>query len=198
MHSKIAIDIVLLPSTAVMQECIDLIDYKHDSVIKLDTKDCLPHISLAMGVMNIDDMSKIQSILRSIAANFKPLTLQLTSTRSHTIPNGKEISHIDVAPSRVIADLFSQLKGSLAPHLTHDVEISMFYSPPTVDPISTTWVEHYYANNSPEDFQGHITLGEGTTRQLDKNIEIEVTQLALCHLGNYCTCRKVLDIFRLG
>lgn len=53
MNENIAVDIVLLPSLRDMQRIISLIEYDEDSVIKLNTKDCLPHITLAMGVLNL-------------------------------------------------------------------------------------------------------------------------------------------------
>jgi len=38
----------------------------------------------------------------------------------------------------------------------------------------------------------HISVGYGEITGLPSPIEFRATQLALCHLGNHCTCRKVL------
>lgn len=43
-----------------------------------------------------------------------------------------------------------------------------------------------------EDFLPHITLGKGTLDAKAGETSFTASRLALCHLGNHCTCRKVL------
>jgi hypothetical protein len=49
--SLIAVDVVLLPSLSVMDDIIKLINYSSNTVIHLNTQDCLPHITLGEGTV---------------------------------------------------------------------------------------------------------------------------------------------------
>lgn len=57
--TKIAIDIVLLPPEEIMNKAIEINQQLADDGIKLNKKDCLPHISLCMGVISEEDLPEI-------------------------------------------------------------------------------------------------------------------------------------------
>ena len=136
MSRNIAVDIALLPPTGVIQKIISITSNLPKADTRLNDTDCLPHITLAMGILDIDNL------------------------------------------------------------LTYDsVHLSNFISPPEVSKRSTYWVQHYAEHHkSPDDFNPHITLGEGVVDKLDGPIKYSDSRLAICHLGTYCTCRKILTV----
>jgi len=66
---KIAVDVVLLPSEEVTNQAIEankgLLKQYADRII-LDKENCLPHISLAMGCMDEQDIANIDAFVKSM------------------------------------------------------------------------------------------------------------------------------------
>ena len=52
--------------------------------------------------------------------------------------------------------------------------------------------KNYPEKSSFENFFPHITIGYGEINNFSFPIIFSVSKLALCHLGNHCTCRKIL------
>ena len=61
--SKIAIDIVLIPPRTIMDKAIEINNQFVDDPIKLNRKNCLPHISLCMGVIKKKICQKLNLLL---------------------------------------------------------------------------------------------------------------------------------------
>ena len=60
------------------------------------------------------------------------------------------------------------------------------------------WVSDYRLNSSFGAFTPHITLGHGAQPRRVEPMAFEATTIALCHLGRFCACRKVLRTWELG
>lgn len=195
MSDQFAVDVALLPPIEVMQSVIGLINYNSDSVIKLDTHGCLPHISLAMGVLRKDNIEAAKALLNKLTNEHTAISVSLIATETHTIPGNIKINDITVRTDTMLLSLAKDVMSVFEPLLTHDnATTDMFASPPEVSQVSTSWVQNYYQNNKiPESFRPHITLGEGTVKDIITTpITFKASRLALCHLGNYCTCRRIL------
>lgn len=194
MSNQLAVDVVLLPPKEVMQSVIGLISYTSNSVITLDTHSCLPHISLAMGVLRQDDIEAAKTLLHKIAKQHAAVNTSLVATKTQTIPGNLHISDVTVKTDEQFLSLQKDVLDTFEPLLTHaNVTTEMFSSPPEVAEISTSWVQNYYKNNKTSvSFRPHITLGEGQVKAVTDPIVFRAERLALCHLGNYCTCRKIL------
>lgn len=199
MDKKLAVDIVLLPSLSVMKEIISFIEYLPASPIKLNTKDCLPHISLAMGVLKSSDLEKASRLLAGLAASRLPVDLTITEINDFTTGDNHLFSYGIVKTPDTFVKLHLDVMKTFKGLLTQDsVDTSMFFSPPEVAQRSTYWVEHYYDKKGPEDFHPHITLGQGKVKKLSKPLTFSANRIALAHLGTYCSCRKILAEVRLG
>jgi hypothetical protein len=62
-----------------------------------------------------------------------------------------------------------------------------------VAPSTLEWIRTYPQKSSYENFRPHITLGYGQVPPgLSFPIPFTAARLALCHLGNHCTCREML------
>jgi hypothetical protein len=61
------------------------------------------------------------------------------------------------------------------------------------------WIKSYPEKSSFERFSPHITIGYGEINDYSfppqgvlRTMKFAVSRLALCHLGNHCTCRRIL------
>lgn len=199
--SKIAIDVVLLPDEEMANKAIEVSkkqSEKYNDKILLNQENCLPHISLAMGVINENDIKKISQILDEIASQFTCFKLNVDSYRSPTIPSGDIVSEFSVEKTNDLQNLHVMIMDKLKQYLTHDASIDMVYSPPEVEELTLYWIKGYTQNFSYNKFRPHITLGFGEEKNIIMPIAFTASTLALCHLGNYCTCRKVLHSIKLN
>ena len=82
---KKAIDIVLLPPEEIMDLAIGLNKpwvKGIDDEIALDKKTCLPHITLAMGLIEPDQIATVEKAMRGIAQQFSPLSLKIIAANT--------------------------------------------------------------------------------------------------------------------
>ncbi|MBI4838704.1 MAG: hypothetical protein HY806_06095, partial [Nitrospirae bacterium] len=84
--SKIAVDAVLLPSDKMMDMAVEAgkkLSGNSLSRILLSKENCLPHISLAMGVIHKKNLPLINNDLQEIAIEFQGIQLSATGISTH-------------------------------------------------------------------------------------------------------------------
>jgi 2'-5' RNA ligase len=193
---RLAVDIVLLPPEHLMSRAMELnreLIRSNPPKIGLNSKNCVPHISLAMGVLNYTDRESIVRDLRTIAAGYDPLTLQCIGIYAVEIPTGEKVSGIAIENSEELYTLHKDVMELCTGYLTHDATLDMVYAPPEAEEITLHFINRYPENSAYERFVPHITLGIGEMIDPGFSDEFIVTEMAMFHLGNYCTCRKKLD-----
>jgi hypothetical protein len=187
----IAADVVLLPPPEVMDRAIeinsDLVKKTGDTSIVLDREKCLPHITLAMGCIEEENVSHIDNILRSIAEDLLPISLKI-------IPLKKGPAALKIEKTRGIEILHELVMIRMSRFLTHDVTKEMVYNSQNeeIAPITFDYIKGFMTKSSFENYTPHITLSVGEVSAEIESFEFTCGKLALCHLGNYCTCRKIL------
>jgi 2'-5' RNA ligase len=162
-----------------------------DKII-LDKESCLPHISLAMGCIDESDIADIEKVLQTIA---KQSSLgQLSAIGIHTSENsaGEQVSVLQIEKTEAVQSLHEEVMRRLEPYFNYDVTVDMVLSPPMASESTLAWIKNYPEKSSFEKFSPHITIGYGEINDYSFPIEFAVSKLALCHLGNHCTCRKIL------
>jgi hypothetical protein len=199
---KIAIDIVLLPSREMTEKAIAISDKLADtsgkSTIILNEQDCLPHISLCMGAIRSEDLPAISDILGDITSQRAALQLTVQGIKAHDIPTGEKLAVLEVVNREPLQELQKTLMQRLQKYLSYDVDTSMFFGSPQAEPVSVKWVKDFDRSQpSPMPYYPHITSGFGEYSNFEFPIDFTASTLAICHLGNYCTCRKVLGSFDL-
>lgn len=193
MSDFLAVDIALLPPKSIMSDVVELMNYSPTSPIKLNTHDCLPHISLAMGVLARADLEKANSVLTLLARKQEPLPISITKAFTHTTPDELDMQELLISRSEELSQFHHETMEAFRPLLLHDqVSTDMFFSPPGVADVSSYWVKHYYGKQKPSDYKPHITLGLGKVKNFDTALNFIADRLVLCHLGSYCTCRQIL------
>lgn len=193
--SRIAVDAVLLPSDEVAAKAIEAnkeLAKQCPGKIVLDKKKCLPHVSLAMGCINESDIAEIEGILREAALHYNPGPLTVAGIHVGATSVGDQISLLELNRTESLQLLHEELMRGLEPYLSHNVTAEMVFSPPTAGESTLLWIRDYPEKSSFERFFPHITLGYGRLADFPFPPQFAASGLALCHLGNHCTCRRVL------
>lgn len=198
--AKIAIDVALLPPEDIMDLCITLNSKSHQQASLLNRKDNLPHITLAMGIANEPDLKRINRKIENVTKNFSQLNIEITGLSYCIKESGKKSYSFRIKPTKKLVDLHGQIMKELLPILSYKVNLNMFYKEPNkiIDKISKFWVETYGEKHTdPKNYRPHISLKCPEAKYDNFPIKFTASKLALCHLGDHCTCRKILKSFEL-
>lgn len=191
----IAGDIVLLPSQEVMEAALRLnqaLRQRFEPKIVLNMNDCLPHLSLAMGCLREEEVPAVANLLEEIGAQFPPIGLEWTEIRAGALATGESVSTLAAARTAELQRLHERVIDRTAPYFRFEATAAAFAGFPSVEPTSVDWVNAYRTAASFERFSPHTTLGIGTVESAPLPLSSDAGRLALCHLGNYCTCRTIL------
>jgi 2'-5' RNA ligase len=193
--SRIAVDVVLFPDEAMANKAIEVnadLVKKFGNEIVLNKKNCLPHISLAMGCVEEKDIVSIQEVLEEIAKETSLPYLKVVGIRTSGNSKGEAVSVFEVEKTSQLLSLHEIVMEKLAPYLSSDVTEDMIYGNEEVAASTLLWIKNYRQKSSFEKFFPHITIGYGQVEYQMQPVTFTASKLALCHLGNHCTCRKVL------
>jgi 2'-5' RNA ligase len=193
--AKIAVDVVLLPSEEMTDRAIEanaeLVE-KGGREIVLNKESCLPHISLAMGCIVEEDIASVEKVLESVAKESPLGNLKVIGIRTSTNAKGEQVSVFEIEKTRELQSLHEKVMEKVTPYFSYDVTSDMIYGDEEVAQTSLLWIKNYPEKASFANFLPHITIGYGRIAGQSFPIEFVASKLALCHLGNHCTCRKVL------
>lgn len=192
---RLAVDFVLLPSEQMTEIAIEAnkkLLQDNPAKIVLNKRDCLPHVSLAMGCICEKDMAVIADILGYIAKRSVVGRLKAVDIHVDTNSVGEEVSVIRVQKTRRLQSLHETITREFTPYLNYDVSAEMLMMPDEVKESTLFWVKNYLRQSSFAAFFPHITIGYGRLQNIDLPLQFTASKLALCHLGNHCTCRKIL------
>jgi len=197
---KIAVDVVLLLSEEMADKTIEanreLLKQGTDKIV-LNKDNCLPHISLAMGCIDERHIAEMDKILQTIAEKYALKQLTAVGIHAETNSAGEKVSVFRIERTEALQSLHEEIMRRLAPYLSYDVTADMVLSGPTASQSTLLWIKNYPARSSFERFFPHITIGYGQIEDFSFPVKFGVSKLALCHLGNRCTCRKILASARL-
>jgi 2'-5' RNA ligase len=198
--AKIAVDVVLLPSEAVINRTIEAnkrLLKQETSEIILNKEDCLPHISLAMGCIDERHITDIENILKSIADKNNPGWLSIVGINVGINSLGEKVSSFKVKKMERLQSLHEEVMRRMKPYFSYNVTAEMVLTPPTANESTLLWIRNYPEKSAFDNFFPHITIGYGQIDDFSFTTEFTASKLALCHLGNHCTCRKILAAVKL-
>lgn len=195
-----AVDVVLLPDDDLTCKAIkanaELVG-KFGRKIVLDKESCLPHISLAMGYIDEKDIFVIGNILESIAKEHPLGDLIIVGVKSSENAAGEKVSVLEVEKTEELQLLHQVVMEKMKPYLSYNVTADMIYGDEEVAETTLRWIENYREKSSFDKFSPHITIGYGELSSFPLPMNFTASRLALCHLGNYCTCREALTSVEL-
>jgi len=201
--AQFAVDIVLIPPRSIREKAIQLnkrLAASAKADFLLDHQTCIPHISLLMGVVEEKRLGKLLEKLQLVANKTSALQLTIPAYAVSVLPNKKQISSLIIGKSHELQNLHETLLKKTKSLLEYgSVNKEMFFKgTSSVPELSILWVKRFLLDSSKINFQPHITLGLGEITGVSLPIKFKASELALCQLGNYCTCRKKLWSSRLN
>ncbi|HKE88478.1 MAG TPA: 2'-5' RNA ligase family protein [Vicinamibacterales bacterium] len=183
----IALDVAILPPRHVSDRAIELSSTlpREESQGLLLGPDYLPHITLLQLFVSTDDLNVCLDRFSEVVA-LSEMRLRVTggATGSHTV-----WMEIELTPALV--QLHTRLLDTALPFERSGADATAFYDGDARD-RDIGWVAGYRAISSGASFRPHITLGHATHPPVIEPFEFEATTLAACHLGRFCSCRRVL------
>ena len=192
---RFAVDIVILPPDSVMDLALKWntnVRENKPTNIALSKSQYLPHISIFMGCVRADQFDQIESTLQAIAAKHRVLELHVPHIRIVSSSSGRQIITFDVNLTHELNSLHEEIVTAFRPLVTQDADDSAINDPPPITPDTLDWINHYMPRQCFDNFWPHITIGFGDTTLEFKPISFQGSRLAICHLGNHCTCKTIL------
>jgi hypothetical protein len=202
MKNIVAIDVALLPPPGIWDWAVDLskeINRGIEQKIILD-KTHLPHVTLLQMYVNCNDLKKIFDSVTTILQDFQSLNLNAQEIVVTTPGTEERWISIKIEKAKDLERLHKEILDNLKKYrqkkdsnafLTDKNEVASPFS------LQLQWVEDSPKSDYAKYFP-HITLAisDKVPPQIQPR-EFVANRLAICHLGNYCTCRKILREWEL-
>lgn len=191
---KLAIDIVILPPDNVTEVAINynkLLRGNTEENIVLGKTRYLPHISLLMGCLATDQLEEITSILHAVVKEHNILKLAISGIQTDNAGTHGVVS-LEIERTQELQSLHESIANSCRPFLSQDAEEADMADPPPIKKSSLEWINRFIPHACFENFWPHITLGLGEYAGTFEPFDFPASRVAICHLGNHCTCAEVL------
>jgi 2'-5' RNA ligase len=182
-----AIDIAILPPEDVSARAIAL-----SAALPADESqglllggDCLPHITLTQQFVLAASLDALFAQIDDVLRDRAPLRLRVTE-------GGRSSSSVWMSIERTpeLVSLHDQLLQVTEPfEATGDA--SAFFGEDARE-RDVGWVREFRRESSFDRFTPHITLGHASEPPVVEPIEFVATTIAVCHLGRFCTCRRII------
>jgi 2'-5' RNA ligase len=193
--SRIAVDVALLPDREMTRRAIEInreLAERYGSEIVLGDDTRLPHISLAMGCVGGNDIRRIRRLLERLSREMHLAPLNAKEIVVSANSRGEYTSIIEIEKTAELQAVHERVMHEMEPIFSHDVNEAMI-ADNVVTGSTLDWIRNYAAKAAFERFSPHVTLGYGQTQANERfPLRFTVSRLALCHLGNHCTCRRIL------
>ncbi len=200
----VAIDIVLLPPGPIMDMAISanrtLLAGSPGGEIRLGRGGCIPHVSVAMLPAKRGDIPEIVADLDRIARQCSPMTMTIDAVAKDRSSTRGTVSAFHIPRTDILSLFHKTVMNAVKPYTASTVGPPAFFgqtSAPSIDCLLRFPARAAYERYSP-----HITLGFGDLPELlpgiDLPVRFETTKAAVCHMGSYCTCRRIIAGFGLG
>lgn len=192
---KLAIDVILLPPDNIMDEAIKVNKQmleKYPNEIVLDKESCLPHISLFMAVIEEEKLSEIAIFLEEISKDFNSIKLEAFETGNWKTPDGFFTPGFKLRKTIELSNLHSLIAKKVNLINSADATKKEFFPTNNFYESDALWVNSFFEKGSFDNYNPHITIGVGKFQYDNYPFKFTSSRLAICHLGSFCTCRKIL------
>lgn len=189
--NRLAFDIVLLLPNHIKKQAIEANQrfcLKNHPISFYDGSR-LPHISLAMGVVKQDDLDDIRAVLKTLADQTKPLTLQISRQYNEPIQTGETVLGFEIGLTNALQALHELIMQKLKAYVFYDATISELFDL-NAEPQTIDWINGFKKNSSVKKFWPHITIGISSDQCEFPSEPFLISELAIFHTGTYCTCPR--------
>ena len=194
MSELIALDVAVLPPPDVAARAVALsaaLPEFESPPLRLDA-DHLPHITLMQLFARFNELDLVMSTVNDVVIDVPPLLLRATGGG-----HGANTVSIAIEKAPPLVALHERLMEALRGLERPDGGTGAFLGD-DARLRDVLWVAGYRLKSSFHHFEPHITLGHGSEPAALEPFTFEADTVAVCHLGRYCTCRRVLRQWRLG
>jgi 2'-5' RNA ligase len=152
----------------------------------------IPHVTLVQQFVAPADLSSVSDAADRVLRNQHPITLRVQG-------GGRGTSSVWMAIERTppLVQLHQRLLEALLPFERVDGGASAFYDDDARE-RDVSWVINYRRESSFDAFTPHVTLGHAAEPPHVEPFGFDANVVAVCHLGKFCTCRKVLREWTLS
>lgn len=153
----------------------------------------LPHVTLAQQFIPAADLPLVAAEIGAVlaAAGAPRLAAERLSSSGLT-------TSLAITATQPLAALHTRIMDRLAPFDVTAGGADAFViddEPPRARDVE--WVTRFRTAAAYGSFEPHVTLGAGVLDAPAPALEFEATRVALCRLGRFCTCRRVLASWTL-
>jgi 2'-5' RNA ligase len=189
----LALDVAILPPPEISRRAIELsaaLPVRESPGLRLDD-DMLPHITLTQQFVTTDSLDAVLDCVGSTLVSRAPLPLTVSGAG-----RGRSSVWMSIQVTPALLDLQQRLMDALQPFEQRGGTDASFLN---CDARSTDvdWVAGFRHALNDTAFQPHITLGHSVTLPSVEPMSFTATTIAACHLGRFCTCRRVLRRWEL-
>jgi len=184
----VAIDIAILPPADVSARAIALSAAlpASESQGLLLGGDRLPHITLTQQFVPSDSVEAVLANVGRVLSGRAPLRLRVTASGK-----GSNSVWMSIERTPELISLHEQLLRATEPFEVTNGAASAFLGHDARD-RDVRWVRQFRHESSFDHFTPHITLGHASERPAVEPMDFVATTIAVCHLGRFCTCRRII------
>lgn len=189
----IAIDIAILPPPEIADLAVALSAALPAGEAQglLLGADPLPHITLTQQFVSVAALDDFIAQVDRVLRDQEPLPVQVTGGGK-----GSNSVWMSIAPARPLIGLHEQLLRATEAFETATGNASAFFGEDARD-RDVRWVRDFRRESSFDRFTPHITLGQASRPPVVESVDFVATTIAACHLGRFCTCRRVIRAWDL-
>ena len=188
MAKVVALDVAILPPPDVTARAIEYsgaLPAEGSKGLRLDSEH-LPHVTLTQHFIRQDQLDAAFGCVNEALANQPPIRVPITG-------GGRSGHTLWLAAQRTpeLVDLHERLMDALRRFERPEGGLQAFFEG-DARAGDVLWVSGFRRKSSFSAFNPHITLGHGKRAPVVEPFAFDATTIAACHLGRFCTCRKVL------
>ncbi len=198
--TKLAIDIALIPPKHINNQSIQVNQSLQDGLnkIPLNIQTHIPHITLAMGVIDANHLQEILSEVANIATRYTAFDFEFNHLYHAHLSTNEDIVGFGLSKPIAIQQLHEECMQVIHPKAIHQFDKTVLYDGEQADSITLDFIKNFPKKSTGSSFSPHITIGFGSPQQIKISpLTFRTTNLAVYQLGNYCTCQKEFATFQL-
>jgi hypothetical protein len=196
MTNYVALNIGFLLSSELEQLCRNLnTSPDADAFSDFGKANNNPHVTLAMGVFEENDIENIVSAIRTAIEGYNPIKTTATNLyRKESEQIGQEYQ-LQIQKTDEIATLYKCVMDAVRQYISSVPATRNMFSvdeDETWEPNTTHWVDGF-KRKKPEDYNPHISLKcRSVPEEPVLPIACTVDTIVIAKMGNYCSSRDVL------
>ncbi len=203
----IAVDIALIPPPEIRRIAVEI---NRSMIVRTGLRNvvlgkhrCLPHISLGMAAISIDDLDGVFRCCEELCRTQLPMRLKIPAISVVETGEGEYVTGFDIEPTNRLTELHESVLEALGPVSLGKPESGMLLRiEGGVDDSGymLDYISNYAEKSGHTHFSPHITLAYGEIAAERELASLPLTccctTLAVCHIGDFGVCGECLASYR--